>query len=504
MSSIPLPALGVKAPEQPDLLSKVAQLQQLRNLGQQGQIQQQTLKENALQLQQKQQQMKDQQTIMQVASQYQGGLSNPQALQDLSSKVSAATFIPLQKSLAETAKSYADLDEKQLANEKSRSDQLLGLVSQGKQLPPDQYQQAWPSIVQKAVEIEPKLQGHVDPNQPIPQQALDSLALGFATHSQLASVEAEKRAQAEEQRKAALAPWQLASAQAEAQLKQKQAEMGGTSPEAAELTDFLRKNPGKGPSDFLAAKAAAEAKATLPYKLQVAAAEAQAKQVIEGNVKPVYGVDKQTGDKSLMSQTDALKQGRVVIPVTEKQVGDDIMLTNRLGYVRQKIARYEQSLAQDISDKDKGNMAALLAHNGFKVGAFGTEIPMDRLNAALQKENLEGLSPAARTQLVAYKNVMEAMVGYQRVLSGSGRSSDKAMQLNIGTLPDPSVSDRAFSAESLKQFKENLGVVGQGLPRIPGIKSPEEIERQVTIGTRKTYQGHDYEQQQDGTWKLIK
>jgi hypothetical protein len=28
-------------------------------------------------------------------------------------------------------------------------------------------------------------------------------------------------------------------------------------------------------------------------------------------------------------------------------------------------------------------------------------------------------------------------------------------------------------------FKQNLHVVGQGLPRIPGVKSPEEIEAEV-------------------------
>lgn len=227
MSSIPLPALQVRPPEQPDLLGQLGKLQQLKNMGQQGQIQQQTIQENQLQLQLKQQQMKDQQVVMQVAQKYPNGLSDPQALQELSGKVSAATYIPLQKSIVDTQKSYAELDEKKLANEKARADQFLGLIQQAKALPPDQYAQQFPQIAAAAVQIEPKLQGQIDPTKPIPQQALDSIGLGFATHSQLATVEQEKRAQAEEARKAALAPSQLAESQAEATIKQNEAALGG-------------------------------------------------------------------------------------------------------------------------------------------------------------------------------------------------------------------------------------------------------------------------------------
>jgi hypothetical protein len=74
MGSIPLPALDVKAPQQPDLLSKFGQLQQLQNLRQQSQMQQQEapLRMQALQqgvqsgqldLQQKQITLKDQQAM---------------------------------------------------------------------------------------------------------------------------------------------------------------------------------------------------------------------------------------------------------------------------------------------------------------------------------------------------------------------------------------------------------------------------------------------------------
>ena len=203
--------------------------------------------------------------------------------------------------------------------------------------------------------------------------------------------------------------------------------------------------------------------------------------------KPVYAMDA-NGGKTLMSATDALQlraQGKVttMLPVYEKQVGDDIMLNNRLGDVRQKIAQYEQVMQKDLSSSDKGNIAGLLGTKGLKLGAFGTELPLDRVNAALNAENIKNLSPQGRDALIAYRNAREAMLGYQKVLSGSSRSSDRVFEINDQTLPDPSITDKDFTARSIQAFKQNLHVVGQGLPTIPGVKSPDQIEKEAAPPT---------------------
>lgn len=214
-------------------------------------------------------------------------------------------------------------------------------------------------------------------------------------------------------------------------------------------------------------------------KEAVAAAEGKQRQLTEGAAQPVYAMDAQ-GNKQLMSKADAIQGGyKTILPVTEKQVGEDTMLINRLGDVRQKIARYDQALQLPVTSKDQSNIAALIGKQSFKVGAFGTELPVDRLNAALDKENIEGLSPNAKKLLISYYNARESMSGYQRVLTGTGRSSDKNMELQLDALPNPGTADADYARESLKQFRENLNIVGQGLPRIPGVKTPEEIEQQA-------------------------
>jgi len=225
-------------------------------------------------------------------------------------------------------------------------------------------------------------------------------------------------------------------------------------------------------------------------KVQVETEKAKAEQLIKGLAEPGYAFNPQTGATQLTDKTAYLQAGGTLQgfrPVGEKDIREDTMLTNRLADVHQKIAEYDQALQKPVSAKDQGNMAALLGTEGVKLGAFGTEIPMDRVNAALNKENLKGLSPEARDQLIAYKNAREAMLGYKTVLSGSARGSDKSMDLLTQALPDPSTTDPDFSRRSIDAFHQNLRVVGQGLPDLPGIKSPREIEAEVwgNKGTEK-------------------
>ena len=191
----------------------------------------------------------------------------------------------------------------------------------------------------------------------------------------------------------------------------------------------------------------------------------------------MYGFNPLINERELMSQTEAISKGyKVMTPVTAKEVSDDVQMSNRLGDVHQKISRYEQSMQQPLLPYDQERLASVIGSGKLKLGLFGSEMPLDKANAWLKQQNLEGLSPAARDQLVNYYNAREAMTGYNRVLSGSGRSNEKNLELQLETLPDPSISDPDYSARAFSAFKENLNVVDQGMPRIPGIKRPADWE----------------------------
>ena len=191
-----------------------------------------------------------------------------------------------------------------------------------------------------------------------------------------------------------------------------------------------------------------------------------------------YAFDPRTQQTVAATQADANAQGLTAWrKVGENDIRQDTLLNNRLSDVTNKINRYNQTLQTPLSDHDKGNVAGMLTD--LKLDTSGVSVPMDRFNAVVNAENLSHLDnpQAAQNRLIAYQNAREAMIGYQRVLSGSSRSSDKSLEMNLATLPSPAMPED-FSRNAIGQFKENLGIVSQGIPRIPGVQSPGDVERQ--------------------------
>ena len=476
MSSIPLPALQVSRPQDP--LESFQRLVQRRNASVQRDILQQQAQAGQLENQQRQQALSDQQAMTKAMGEWDGkDIENLPGIV-LKHGGSANAVFGLRNQIVSYQKNLQEMTKDQLANEGTKNDAIAGHIDQVKSLPPDQQPQAFENAKADLMK-----RGYLDPQQAQgltyggPQQ-LDALEKFYQSHTQQVESALKAAQTTEATNKGNLAATEASEKQQQAEFFKKMGLPPGIAPEVAQFAAFLQK--GGKPEGYAAYKAQQEAAATQPFKIQTAQVEAQTRMAMEGMAKPVYAYDPRTDSTKLMSQTEALQAGmRAIRPVTAKEVSEDTMLNNRLADVHQKIAEYEQALQKPISGKDQSNLAALLGTHGIKVGAFGTEIPMDRLNSALNKENLSGLSANARDQLVAYRNAREALTGYTRVLTGSGRSSDKNLELQEQTLPDPSITDPDFSTRALGAFKQNLHVVGQGLPELPGIKSPKQVEQEV-------------------------
>src|SRR4051812_29978451 len=93
--SIPLPALGVQPPQQPDLLGQVAKVRQIQAMGQEQKLRGQQIQTGEIENQMRQRELQDQQTTQQVLGAHGGDLDS--ALPELAGKVTAKTFISLQK-----------------------------------------------------------------------------------------------------------------------------------------------------------------------------------------------------------------------------------------------------------------------------------------------------------------------------------------------------------------------------------------------------------------------
>ncbi|HUD64661.1 MAG TPA: hypothetical protein VMQ17_08790 [Candidatus Sulfotelmatobacter sp.] len=515
MASIPLPALDVKPVQSPDALSQYSKALQMKSLLSEQQLQQQ-------QIQQRQQELQSQQGLIKTIKDANGDPSKVTLETMVGNGVLPDHADAYLKAQLAQRQSIGALDANTRSTLQAIDEKSADVAQSVRNIKdPAKRQQAYTegvgtlqSFISSQQALNPQMkQNALESVAKLPPQAPsdDDLDTFIALHNHGANVTKQV---SEEQAKSAETQANLGKAAAENakaaldNLKLKGAQMSPADihaavasvvpsnwadPTLARRTES-RMNIARSNGDIegiqqalkdASAEIGAVKKETNPDvqagKEKVAAIEVAAAQKIKGMAEPVYATDPKTGVTRPMSKTDALQSGMAFIrPVTEPQVREDTQLNNRLGDIRQKTTQYEELLKTPLSAQDQGNIAGLLGTKG-KLGAFGTEIPLDRVNAALNKENLESLSPHARDVLVAYRSAREAMLGYQKVLSGSSRASDKVFEINDQTLPDPSYTDPDMAQRGLTSFKQNLKVIGQGLPDLTsiGVKSPDQIEQEV-------------------------
>jgi hypothetical protein len=187
--------------------------------------------------------------------------------------------------------------------------------------------------------------------------------------------------------------------------------------------------------------------------------------------------DPQSNQYYVTTRTEAANNGyQNFTKSTAAQIDADRQLNNRLDDVQTKVQRYEQAINDPkLSEQDQNKMAYLLNSDKFKLGAFGAEIPVDELNTYLKAARFGELSPEGVKAFQAYVNGREAMLGYQRILTGGSRGNEKSLQLLLDAFPSPAMPKNVIN-EGLGQFKENLRIAAQGLPRMPGVSNQADAE----------------------------
>lgn len=272
MASIPLPALSIKTPEQPDVLQKFGQIQQLKNAQQQSQMMQQ---ESPLRLQALQQQTQAGQVALQQEQQsQQDNQSFRAAMQDpslqgktigqiadvlaKSGHISQAGWSQAKKADVESRTALAGLDEKTLANQKAAHSATQELYNNVMNLPDDQLAANWPQIAQQYDAIPGNQKQPLDPNKPLTKQQLSQFGPALSLANSYFDQE-------------------LARRQKEAQLKQDQGKSDPNSPFYAPTKESVAMGTAPGAAQInagevrqAAQKAGAEAAARQPYEMSLA------------------------------------------------------------------------------------------------------------------------------------------------------------------------------------------------------------------------------------------
>ena len=261
------PALDVRVPQpQQNQLEQYANLLQVRNALQERPLRQQLLQQQVqtgqlnqqqaqLGLQQQQQAMQDQEAIR-------NGLADPalhgKSLSEVADKlaetrsISPQMYQQLKKSDMEYRQSLGAMTKTDLENQKAAHAATQELYNNIMNLPDDQLAAQWPSIAQQYDQIPGNNKQPLDPSKPLTKQQLQQFGPLLSMQNGYLTEELEKKSK------------QTAAQKAEAELNKEKAQAAwyaenggapGVPVEAIQQADWLKKNPGKGPSDFVAWKA---------------------------------------------------------------------------------------------------------------------------------------------------------------------------------------------------------------------------------------------------------
>lgn len=256
-ASIPLPALDLRPMEQPDLLGMAGKAAQLRNM-------QQQFQGGQLENQQRQQQLKDSQAMTQAMLNWEPKTQDydqlAQSVLQNGGSAAAATAVRThglearQKTL-EIAKLDAENGTKHLENLGKRNDLLLGHLSTVTDGPDEGIGQRLTTATQQAVQDRLIDDSHAQQILQFAQMPAVQLRPALTTFEKSLQGEQVQFDRAMKERAQNAAEWKEAGQGTLTNVRTGETKQGTAPVDQAEMQDWLQKNPGKGPADFMAYKA---------------------------------------------------------------------------------------------------------------------------------------------------------------------------------------------------------------------------------------------------------
>jgi hypothetical protein len=354
--------------------------------------------------------------------------------------------------------------------QKYKHDQMLGLISQAKQLPPDQYQTAWPQLVQQAAQFEPKIAKSLDPSKPVPQQALDQIGLGLMTQGQY--IEQEKQSREAKQAAAALRETSAKATVAEQEAaltpqQRAQLKISGE-PAGAEMQDWLKKNPGKGASDFLKWKSSLAPTATFNLQSSLLTPEAKqmAGQAFAQTGQLPAGMRSPAMSAGILNQAAASPGGVPDIAANKATYGADTASLKKLQTTFDQVSAFENTAVKNL------DLYISKAQAIPDIGARFANVPLRMITGKMIGEKNYAAMQAARQTAATETAKVLGSANASGVLSDSQKK--EAMDVLDGNLP---LAATIEVVNTLKQdFKNRHQSYQDQLKDIKGRMSPQSAQ----------------------------
>jgi len=226
---------------------------------------------------------------------------------------------------------------------------------------------------------------------------------------------------------------------------------------------------------------------------------------VAGRGKTGYAYDPATNQTVLTNEGEALQKNyQVFRPVSEGMIRNDTHDTKILNDLAVKSNNLIASINAIDNDSQRNLIARVIdaadKDDQYRIGAFGTEVPTQWFNNLINAENAGALTQQSRNYVVSLLSLREAAMGMQRLLTGTARANESQIKALQATLPGVEPDSR-LGLQKMAAFTQNLDMLRQGIPRLPGIdvipvqgnsSKPIHVEPLSSINDAQQQQQYDY------------
>jgi hypothetical protein len=171
-----------------------------------------------------------------------------------------------------------------------------------------------------------------------------------------------------------------------------------------------------------------------------------------------------------------------------KQLGDVQMNVSDYTSAARKYDDAKLTPQQQASDSD--NFARIMNKTGWyaieaSISAGGhVDIPVlsayaEAMSTQKKSEQYNALSPQGKEMYNSYTRTMAAVPLYMRAASGISRVNKEVIDLELGTIANPTMGTSAI-LDRQAMFQKNIDRISNALPRnLPGLKHPSEVKQTV-------------------------
>lgn len=230
------------------------------------------------------------------------------------------------------------------------------------------------------------------------------------------------------------------------------------------------------------AKAGAEAAARQPYELQLK------QQELAQN--PVFAFNPKTGQRELTTVGEAQAKGYAnPLKVGQPDVEKETVLNSQMNDMQLNTSRYRASLNAmgNLSSSDVQNIQKIITNPDIKgmlgdaASTAGWTIGIGSMSQTIAKEAGQAwnaLSSDKQDAVIGYLRMKNTGLLAQKVLTGMGRASKEALDIELANMPTPN-EGATVGNKKLDAWQENLDQINSRSVKLPWMETPKDVRTRV-------------------------